>query len=223
MKKTWQVELEEKVKKYLDGYSACHDYYHLDRVRDNALEIAKEVECDLEVLEAASLLHDIGYKSFEDDDANHYLYSMKIAQEWLPEVNFPVEKIDDVVEAIRLHDNYHWDENGEKTNHTETRIIQDADRIDAIGAIGMVRLTYYYGEKKKAVYSDEPIPKSDKAWLGHSLLDQINRDPMKKWENLNYDISRKLSKERSEFTKQFYKVLKSELFHHHGIGPYKSH
>ncbi|MFA5024871.1 MAG: hypothetical protein WC523_08075 [Patescibacteria group bacterium] len=41
MKNSWQQKLESKIKKYLKGYTACHDYYHLDRVRDNALKISK--------------------------------------------------------------------------------------------------------------------------------------------------------------------------------------
>src|SRR3990172_6357118 len=98
--KNWQAKLEKKIKKYLAGYPACHDFFHLDRVRDNAMQIAKVVKCDLEVLEAAALLHDIGYKNFELDDVSHHIHSMEIAKKWLPEVDFPKEKLADVLEAI---------------------------------------------------------------------------------------------------------------------------
>ncbi len=213
---SWQIKIEKKIKQYLDGYTSCHDYYHLDRVRDNAMKIAKEVDCDKEVLEAAALMHDIGYKNHEKDHKIHYKFSMEIAEEWLPKAGFPKEKMKDVLEVIRLHDNYHWHKDGEKTNHTETKIIQDADRIDALGAIGISRITYYYGERGWAIYNSDPVPKTDKIWLNHSLLDQLERDPMQKWENMNFEISKKISKGRDDFLKLYHKQLEKELLEHHG-------
>jgi len=212
----WQVKLEKKIKEYLKGYTACHDFYHLDRVRGNAMKIAKKVECDKEVLEAAALLHDSGYKNHEDDDKNHYKYSMKIAKKWLPEVGFPKEKINGVLEAIRLHDNYCWEENGEKSNSTEVKIIQDSDRIDALGAIGIVRMAYYFGERGYPIYNDKPMPDTKAVWINHSLLNQTERESMKKWENMNFEISKKISKDKNEFLKLFHKQLKKELLEHHG-------
>ena len=100
MKNTWQTKLENKIKKYLAGYTACHDFYHLDRVRDNAMRIAKTIKCDKEVLEAAALLHDIGYKNHEDKDREHHIFGMEIAQKWLPQVGFPKEKIADVILSL---------------------------------------------------------------------------------------------------------------------------
>ena len=215
LKNNWQTKLEKKIKIYLEGYTACHDFYHLDRVRDNAMRIAKEIKCDKEVLEAAALLHDSGYRNNEHDDKNHHLYGIEIAKKWLPKIGFPKEKISDVLEVIRLHDNFHWDENGEKTDHLETKIIQDADRIDAIGAIGVTRITYYFGEKGYPIYTDKPAPKTKKIWLNHDLLNQIERDPMKKYENLNFATSKRIFKKRADFLKSFYKELKKELEFHH--------
>lgn len=217
MKNNWQGKLEKRIKDYLKGYTACHDYYHLDRVRDNAMKIAKEVDCDQEVLEAAALLHDIGYKGKEEDHKNHHIYSMEIANKWLPEVGFPQKKIPGVLEAIRLHDNLHWEKGkGEKTEHIETMIIQDADRMEVLGAIGIARLAYYFGEKGYPIYNSDPVPKTDLVWLNHSLLNQIKRESMKKWENMNFEISKEISKKSNKFLTMFYKQLKKELLEHHG-------
>lgn len=207
----WQEKLEEKIKTYLDGYTACHDFFHMNRVKNWALKIAQEIDCDKEILVAAALLHDVGYKDHEDDDDNHHLYSMEIAKVWLSEVGFPKNKIHDVLESIRLHDNMGLVEKVD-TNHTETKIIQDADRIDSMGAIGLVRITYYYGERGLPIYSDKPVIEDPKKlWLDHSLLDQFQRDSLKMYERLNYPISIKLTEKRHRFMINFYEEFKKEL------------
>jgi uncharacterized protein len=213
----WEEKLKNKVRKYLKGYTACHDYYHLERVKNYSLEIADKVECDKDVLIAAALLHDVGYRYHEKNPENHHIYGMKIAEKWLKEIDFPKEKISEVVEAIRLHDNLHWDINGEKTCHTETMIIQDADRIEALGAIGIARLVYFYGEHGYPIYNPAKIKKTKRVWLNHSLPDQIRRDTMKKWENLNFDYSKNISQKRNQFLERFYQELKIELSLHHKI------
>ena len=78
----WEKKLKNKVREYLKGHTACHDYYHLQRVQNYALEIAEKIDCDRDVLKAAALLHDIGYRYHEKDDKNHqrswFVYVIKL-------------------------------------------------------------------------------------------------------------------------------------------------
>lgn len=208
---SWKKKLENKVQQYLNDYSACHDFYHHKRTLKNALEIAKKIKCDEDVVYAGAILHDVGYKNNEKDAKKHPIYGMKLAQKWLKEVEFPKEKIADVLETIRLHDNFSWGHDHEATEHIETKIIQDADRIEAIGAIGVARFSYWFGENCFPIYDPKPVPESKEVWLDHSLLDQLRRDGIKKWENMNFDISKKISKKRAEFMGNYYKELKKEL------------
>ena len=211
MAKDWQEKLENKVKEYLAGYTACHDFWHHERVKNWALKISKEVPCDKNVLVAAALLHDAGYKNHENNDDNHHEYSMEIAEKWLPEVGFPQEKIADVLAVIKMHDNL-GEANMIDTDHIETKVLQDADKLDALGATGIARFAYYYGERGHAIYSEEPIPEdSDKLWIDHSLLDQLRRDGLKKWEKLHFDYSKRVSKKKHDFMVNFYNELKEEL------------
>ncbi len=207
----WQDKLEKKIREYLKGYTACHDFFHLDRTKNTALRIAKNIDCDEETLVAAVLLHDTGYKNHEDDDKNHFKYSMEIAKEWLPEVGFPDSKLGDVLEAIRLHDNYAWGHDGEETNHVETKILQDADRLESMGAIGISRIAYYYGERGYPIVTDEPVPESKEVWLNHSFLDALDRGALQKYDNLNFPISKEMAVKRYKFTKLFLDELKSEI------------
>jgi len=210
LKYIWQEKLEKKVKDYLEDFSASHDFYHAKRVRDNALRITKQVKCDEEVLIAAALLHDTGYKG-HDDHKHHFQYSIEIARKWLPEVDFPASKLDDVIEAIRLHDNFAWGHDGEKTDHIETKILQDADRIEALGAIGTARIAYYYGERGLPIITDKPVPESKEVFLDHSFLDALDRISVKDYENLNFPYSKKIAEKRYQFTKNFLIELQGEL------------
>lgn len=211
MSNSWKQKLDEKVRKYLEGYPASHDYYHLRRVKNFALKIARKIQCDKDILYASALLHDVGYKNHEKDDQNHHIYSMHLAQKWLGEIDFPKEKIKDVLEVIRLHDNFSWGDEHEPTEHLETKILQDADRIDSIGAIGIARIAYYFGEKGYPIYNPQKVKETKKVWLNHSLSDQIERDPIKKWENLNFDYSKKISKKKYNFLFVFKKELEKEI------------
>ena len=213
-RKKWQILLEDRIKEYLKNTGGCHDYWHAIRVEGNAKKIASKIKCDPDVLSAAAFLHDVGYHG-NDDHKMHYLYSMKLAEKWLPDIGFPKNKMKDTLEAIRLHDNYSWGHNYEPTGHVETKIIQDADRIDALGAIGVVRFTYFFGEKNFPIYSSKPPKKTNEVWLYHSLIDQLRRDPMQKWSHLNYEYSKKISKKKFEFLKKFYNELHKEILNYH--------
>lgn len=208
---SWKLKLNKEIKNYLKGYSACHDYYHLKRTLNYALEIAKNVKCDKDVLYAAAFLHDIGYKNHEQDDKRHNIYAIELANKWLTKIGFPKEKIKPVLEAIRLHDNYAWGHDYEPTNHIETKIIQDADRIEALGAVGIARFIYYFGERGYPIHNPKKPKKTNEVWLDHDLVNQLERDGLKKYAHLNFVVSKKIAKKRNEFMIKYYKELKKEL------------
>jgi len=211
MKSDWQKKLENKIEEYLNEYSACHDFFHAKRVLKYALEISKEIECDCDILIASALLHDTGYKGHEDDIPNHQFYSMKLAQIWLPEVGFPEDKLEEVLEAIRLHDNFSWGESYESTDNVGAKVIQDADRIESIGAIGIARLGCFFGMKQYPIYSTSPVKSDKNDRPNHSMLDQLKRESSQKWKNMNFSISKKISKEKQEIISKYYEDLKNEL------------
>lgn len=211
MNDDWQNRLDKKIFDYLEGYSACHDYYHAKRVKNYAQKIAKSIRCDNEVLLAATWLHDSGFKGHEDDVANHRVYGMKLAEEFLPEVDFPEEKIKNVLEVIRLHDNYSWSKNHEDTDIVEAKIIQDADRIDAIGAIGIARLAYFFGTQQLPIYSESSILEDEIGRPNHSMLDQLKREVEHKWKNMNFGVSKEISIKKQKIIEEYLSELKREI------------
>ncbi len=146
---------EEMVRSELLGESTGHDWWHIHRVRSNALHIAvSEGGADLFVVEAAALLHDISDWKFNGGDDSA---SSRKAAEWLKSLQVDGETINAVCSAI---DEVTFKGSGVKTvpGTLEGRIVQDADRLDAIGAIGIARAFAYGGKKDREIYNPEVKP-----------------------------------------------------------------
>ncbi len=142
------------VKQNLENAEGGHDWFHIERVYKNALLIAKDEVCDLKVVQLGALLHDIADSKFHDGDET---IGPKKARQFLES-----EKVDEhtIVQVINIIENIsfkggHFD----KTfSSIELNVVQDADRLDAIGAIGIARTFNYGGFKNRALYNPEIAP-----------------------------------------------------------------
>jgi len=143
------------VKQQLENAEGGHDWFHIERVYKNALLIAKEEDCNLTVVKLAALLHDIADSKFYGGDES---IGPKIAREFLESQNISEEIIDHVIAII---ENISFKGgNFEKTfSSKELAIVQDADRLDAIGAIGIARTFNYGGFKNRPIYNTNIQPK----------------------------------------------------------------
>lgn len=144
------------VKKELAQAEGGHDWFHVERVFKNTLLIAKEEKVNLTVVSLAALLHDIADSKFHNGNEE---IGPKIAENFLINENVPKEIIKHVVEIIK---NMSFKNSiGEKKNKfssIELKVVQDADRLDAIGAIGIARCFNYGGFKNRALYNPEISP-----------------------------------------------------------------
>ena len=134
----------EYVKKQLEGDSTGHDWWHAYRVRKLAVRLAKEEHADLYVVELAALLHDIDDWKFREGSSGP-----KLAREWLQELGIDQKIITRVCEII---EGMSFKGAGVKTlmKTKEGMVVKDAERLDAIGAIGIAR-TFAYGGYKGIV------------------------------------------------------------------------
>lgn len=142
----------EYVKSELQGDSTGHDWWHILRVRNNAMRIAsKESGADLFVVELAALLHDIADWKFHEGNEKA---SSDAARKWLEGQKVDDAKIKSVCEVI---DSVTFKGAGVKTTPAtiEGRIVQDADRLDAIGAIGIARAFAYGGKVGREIYNPD--------------------------------------------------------------------
>lgn len=142
------------VKETLEGAEGGHDWFHIERVLNNSRLIAKGEEADLEIVELGALLHDIADSKFHDGDET---VGPKVASEFLKAQNVSEETIDHVVKIIQ-NISFKGGNTDQKFTSLELDIVQDADRLDAIGAIGIARCFNYGGFKGRALYDPEIEP-----------------------------------------------------------------
>ncbi len=142
------------VKEKLVNAEGGHDWFHIERVYKNSILIAKEEDCDIMVVKLSALLHDIADSKFHDGDET---IGPKTARTFLESENVFEETINHVINII---ENISFKGgNFEKDFHSkELEIVQDADRLDAIGAIGIARTFNYGGFKNRALYDPSIAP-----------------------------------------------------------------
>jgi uncharacterized protein len=117
------------------GSRGAHSYEHSLRVRQLCILIGKKEAADLEVLEVAALLHDIGRPEEKVTGESHAKVGANMAVAFLATTSFPSEKLPQVASAIRTH-RFSEDEAPESL---EGAILSDADKLDAMGALGLAR------------------------------------------------------------------------------------
>jgi uncharacterized protein len=192
------------VKQKLENAESGHDWFHIERVLNNSLQIAKTEICNLEVVQLAALLHDIadskfnnGNESIGPETAKSYLESQKVQTEIVDHVVKIIENIS--FKGGHKHSDF---------NSIELQIVQDADRLDAIGAIGIARTFNYGGFKNREIYNPNILPNLSmtKDEYKNSSAPTINHFYEKLLllkDKMNTETGKKLAQERHLFMEQF--------------------
>lgn len=192
------------VKKQLENAESGHNWFHMERVYNNALLIAKEETCDLEVVQLAALLHDIADSKFHDGDET---VGPKVAREFLTSEKVSEETINHVV-AIIENISFKGGNFEKKFTSKELEIVQDADRLDAIGAVGIARTFNYGGYKNREIYDPEIVPNLNmsKEEYKNSTAPTINHFYEKLLllkDKMNTETGKKIAQQRHEFMETF--------------------
>jgi uncharacterized protein len=144
------------VKKELKNAEGGHDWFHIQRVFKNSILISKDEKVDVFVVSLAALLHDIADPKFYNGDET---IGPKKASEFLTDQKVSTHDIDHVVRIIKhISFKNSFDKASKKFTSIELKVVQDADRLDAIGAIGIARCFNYGGFKNRTLYDPEIIP-----------------------------------------------------------------
>lgn len=150
------LQTEAYVRETLSADTAGHDWWHIYRVWKNAQQIARGEEVDLFVVELAALLHDIADHKFHGGDEN---IGPKTARAWLEKLDVEESVIAHVTEIIASL-SFKGAQVATPMRTLEGKVVQDADRLDAIGAIGIARAFAYGGYKGRAIYDPNIPPES---------------------------------------------------------------
>ena len=146
----------EFVKNELKNAEGGHDWFHIERVFKNAILISKEESVDIFVVSLAALLHDIADAKFYKGDET---IGPKKASDFLKQQKVAVKTHDHVVNIIKhISFKNSLDKNATKFSSKELEVVQDADRLDAIGAIGIARCFNFGGFKNRAIYNPDILP-----------------------------------------------------------------
>lgn len=190
------------VKQRFKGAEGGHDWYHTKRVLANSIHIAKKENANLFIVQLAALFHDIADSKFHEGDET---LGPKIAVEFLKEQNVDQlsrEHIIKIIENVSFKNSL---SNTDKPfNSIELQIVQDADRLDAIGAIGIARAFNYGGFKNRELYNPKITPnmKMSKEEYKKSSAPTINHFYEKLLllkEKMNTSTGKKLAEKRHDF------------------------
>lgn len=200
-------QLEEKVEEMFKTDSTGHDMQHLLRVRSVALHIQNEEGGDAEVIATAALLHDV-HRLMEKARGSFCppAESLPTIRALLEDVSLPAEKIDRVLHCIEFHEEYAFSQAGRTVTDIETLILQDADNLDAIGAIGVARTFAFSGSYGIPSWRpDLPFDREhfDESVRDPSTLHHIHAKLLKLKDNMGTATGKKMAQERHEFMQRF--------------------
>ncbi|MFC7685038.1 HD domain-containing protein [Ureibacillus sp. GCM10028918] len=138
-------QLQEAVKEIYNQFDASHDFQHIERVLQNAESIlATEPQADRDIVQIAVLLHDVSDKKYTDSKENEdaLLNSLNLSSDQKLHIK-------EIIESVSFNGG-----NEVAAKSIEAKIVRDADRLDAIGAVGIARTFAYGGAKGRKLYDD---------------------------------------------------------------------
>ncbi|WP_297535464.1 HD domain-containing protein [Thermococcus sp.] len=190
------LALIERTREFAKSFferEGTHGFSHVERVFNLCMHIGREEGADLEVLALAALLHDIA-RPLEDAGKveDHAAEGARISRQFLRSLGYPEEKVEAVAHAIEAH----RFSKGPEPRTLEAKILSDADKLDAIGAIGIARVFMYSGEHGRDIETS----------LRHF------EDKILKLKDLMYtETAKRIAEDRHRFTVEFIERIRREI------------
>ena len=204
--------LEEQLLDYIKtrtGSDPAHDLNHTLRVISNAKAFAKPESADLNIVLPAAWLHDcVVLPKNSPDRRQSSTYAAKEGIKFLKEINYPNKYLPHIAHAIEAHSF----SAGITAQTIEAKIVQDADRIDALGAIGIARCFLVGGELKRPIYSrEDPFCEQRNPKDNLYTLDHFYQKLLKISLTMNTETAKIEALRRAEFMRYYLEQLKTEI------------
>ena len=200
------------VKQKLENAEGGHDWFHIERVYKNSILIAKDEKCNEIVVKLGALLHDIADSKFHNGDET---VGPKVAREFLESEGVSEEIISHVINIIE-NVSFKGGNFDKKFKSKELEIVQDADRLDAIGAIGIARTFNYGGFKNRQLYNPEILPnlvmtKEEYKNSESPTLNHFYEKLLLLKDKMNTETGKKIAQERHIYMETFLEQFHLEL------------
>lgn len=202
----WTAALEAEVGEILAREDSGHDIHHALRVRRLGIWLASLTGADPVAVEAMALLHDVGHASGRE---NHAAIGAQAAAEILERIGFPKSKIAMVVRCIEHH---HWKLEGAgdlPEPPLEYRVFVDADRLDALGAIGVARAFAFGGAHRRAIWEPDG-ERQPASRYGRSSVDHFFDKLLRLEQGMYTPAAQELAARRTSFLREFLNAFFSE-------------
>jgi uncharacterized protein len=197
----------EEARRLHEGAEAIHDFDHVLRVLALAERLAREEGADLEIVRTATLLHDVARGKADRLTTDHAQAGAELARQLLE--GQPSDKVEAVVHAIAAH----RFRSAPAPQTLEAKVLHDADKLDAIGAIGVARAFAFGGHKGQRLWAEVPddyqeTPQNSQA---HTPVHEYHFKLVKIKDRLLTDSARRLAEERHAYMVAFFSRLEQEV------------
>lgn len=207
MLKKYLSQIENKVAEIFSEDSSGHDVSHLKRVMNIALKLQEKEGGNRVIIGLSAYLHDI-HRIMQNQIGKYVSPAASIpkVKEILSVTNLTKIEIDEICYCIEHHENYNW--NGNNVTNLNALIVQDADNLDALGAIGIGR-TFNYGGAHNAKMYDESVPINNSddytEFNGddESTIHHFYHKLFKLGDNMNTMSAKQIAKNRTDYMKNF--------------------
>ncbi len=209
---TFESLFESRVKKVCDEHpDPSHDWLHVQRVVHNARLLSKSEKADLAIVIPAAYLHDIVYISKTDSRRSQASRLSAIeARKYLNEIHYPENYLEGICQAIEAHSFSAAIE----APSLEAKVVQDADRLDALGAIGIARCLAFSGLALRPLYSaTDPFAVQRELNDSQNTLDHFFVKLLKLPEKMQTSSGKEEAKLRLHIMNSYIEALKRELLH----------
>jgi len=188
-----------------------HDWFHIERVYKNALLLARDEEVNLEIVSLGALLHDIADSKFHQGNENVGPQTARKFLESLHVQDFVIEHVVKIIENI----SFKGGNIKQEFTSPELDVIQDADRLDAMGAIGIARTFNYGGFKNRKIYDPSIAPKLNMSKEEYKkgenpTINHFYEKLLLLKEKMNTVTGKKLAQKRHEFMEHFLEQFYTE-------------
>ncbi|MBR0518461.1 HD domain-containing protein [bacterium] len=202
-------QILKNTEKIFKNAENSHDFLHTKRVLNLVLELAKDFpQIDENIIYATCCFHDVG-RTMPKDGVNHAIISADYARENLAQYGFNQQQVEEIASAIETHS---WSL-GREPKSLLGELLQDGDRIDSLGAIGLARMFSFLNESERILYNvNDPFCNSerkpdDKKYTVDHLFTKLFSIPSK----LHTEKAKNLANKRVEFMKYFLEQMGMEI------------